>query len=147
MLTVQQLLPTTPQICSVTSNTPVAEAKALMLQQGVEHLLVLDDGMLCGMLTSQDCATSGFTQVHFAQMIPVSAVMRQAGCPVRPEATLAACAQQMAATHLHYLPVMDAAAPLGIVSLSQVTQALVNRLAEQEFLVSQLENYITGRRA
>jgi CBS domain-containing protein len=140
-------LPTTPYICSVTSNTPVAEAKALMVRQGVENLLVLDGGILCGMLTTQDCATDGFTQTRFAQMLPVSAVMRQTGRPVRPEATIAACAQQMAATQIHYLPVMDAEAPLGIVSLCQVTQALVNRLAEQEFLVSQLENYITGRRA
>jgi CBS domain-containing protein len=147
MLTVQQLLPATPHICSVTPNTPVAEAKALMVRHGVEHLLVLDGDTLCGMLTTQDCAPSGFPQVRFAQMIPVSAVMRQAGRPVRPEVTIAACAQQMAASQLHYLPVMDAEALLGIVSLCQVTRALVAQLAEQEFLVNQLENYITGRRA
>ncbi len=142
MLTVKQLLPTTPRIWSVTSDTPVATATALMARQGVDSLLVLDGGKLRGMLTTQDCA-SGVTP----QVIPVSAVMHQTVGSVRPEATIAACAQQMATAHLHHMPVMEADAPVGIVSLDEVTRALVNELTQQEFLVSQLEHYITGRRA
>ncbi|NTU80599.1 MAG: CBS domain-containing protein [Chloroflexales bacterium] len=149
MMTVKQLLPATPRIWAVTPDTPLAEATALMAAQGLESLLVLDGGVLRGLLTAHDCATTPGHMSTLApvQRLPVGAVMRRNLRPVRPEESLAACAQQMAAAQQHHLPVMEADRPLGIVSLEAVTAALVKRLAEQEFLVTQLENYITGRRA
>lgn len=149
MLTVKQLLPATPRIWAVTPDTPLTEATALMEAQGLESLLVLEGGALRGLLTIHDCAAvpGRLAPPPAAQRLPVGAVMRRNVRPVRPEEPLAACAQQMAAAQQHHLPVMEADRPLGIVSLEAVTAALVKRLAEQEFLVTQLENYITGRRA
>ena len=147
MLTIRQLLPTTPRIWSVTPDMPIADATALMARQGIESLLVLEGGTLRGMLTTEDCATNVPTPLPTTQGIQVRSVMRQTTEAVRPEATIAACAQWMATAHLHHVPVMDADGPIGIVSLSEVTRALVRQLTEQEFLVTQFENYITGRRA
>jgi CBS domain-containing protein len=146
MLTVKQLLPATPRVCAVTPDTPLAEASALMTAQGVESLLVLDSGALRGLLSAHDCAAAT-NRSQATQRTLVRAVMRRDVRPARPEELLTACAQRMAAAQTHHLPVMDADQPVGVVSLQEVTAALVRRLAEQEFLVAQLENYITGRRA
>ena len=77
MLTMKQLLPTTPRIWLVSPDMPIADATALMARQGIESLLVLEGGALRGMLTTEDCATNVPTQLPTTQGIRVRSVMRQ----------------------------------------------------------------------
>src|SRR5262245_28832902 len=41
-------------VISVPGTTPVVEARALMLKEGIRHLLVVDDGRLHGIVTDRD---------------------------------------------------------------------------------------------
>jgi CBS domain-containing protein len=62
---------------------------------------------------------------------------------VRPNQTTDECMLLMTEGHFRHLPVMEDQRVAGIISIGDVVKAVISK---QEFVIEQLENYITGGR-
>jgi CBS domain-containing protein len=74
---------------------------------------------------------------------PVRDIMSRAVRFVRPEQTTEECMAIMTDRRMRHLPVIDHEHLVGMVSIGDLVK---NIIAEQQFTIQQLEQYITGER-
>ena len=60
---------------------------------------------------------------------------------IGPDDSVEACMTVMTERHVRHLPVVDDEAVVGVVSIGDVVKALLH---EQQFVITQLERYITA---
>ena len=144
MTTVQRLLQNKGHtVWSIPPNASVFEAIQLMADKRVGALMVVDRNELVGVISERDYAREIVLKDRVSRDTPVSAIMTQRVLYVRPQQTLEECMALMTEKHLRHLPVLDNGRLVGVVSMRDVVKDLI---AEKEFLIEQMENYITDRR-
>ena len=62
---------------------------------------------------------------------------------VQPDQSFEECMAVMTEKHVRHLPVLENGQLLGLISIGDVVKAII---AEQGFVIEQLENFITGER-
>jgi len=144
MTTVQRLLQHKGHtVWSIPPDASVFEAVQLMADKRVGALMVVDRNELVGVISERDYAREIVLKDRVSRDTPVSAIMTQRVLYVRPQQTLEECMALMTEKHLRHLPVLDSGRLVGVVSMRDVVKDLI---AEKEFLIEQMENYITDRR-
>jgi CBS domain-containing protein len=144
MTTVQRLLQNKGHtVWSIPPDASVFEAVQLMADKRVGALMVVDRNELVGVISERDYAREVVLKDRASRDTPVSAIMTQRVLYVRPQQTLEECMALMTEKNLRHLPVLDNGRLVGVVSMRDVVKDLI---AEKEFLIEQLENYITDRR-
>ena len=144
MTTVQRLLQHKGHtVWSIPPDASVFEAVQLMADKRVGALMVVDRNELVGVISERDYAREIVLKDRVSRDTPVSAIMTQRVLYVRPQQTLEECMALMTEKHLRHLPVLDNSRLVGVVSMRDVVKDLI---AEKEFLIEQMENYITDRR-
>jgi CBS domain-containing protein len=142
MQTVNQLLQTKGRdVWSVTPDASVFEALQLMAAKDVGALLVLDGGRMVGIFSERDYARKVVLQGKSSKETPVREIMTPAVLTVRPEQTIADCMALMTAKRIRHLPVVADNELVGVVSIGDVVKVIIG---EQEFMIDQLQQYITG---
>jgi CBS domain-containing protein len=63
---------------------------------------------------------------------------------VRPDQSNQECMKLMTENRLRHLPVMDDGTLIGLISIGDLVK---DTISEQQFIIEQLEHYITGQRA
>ena len=61
---------------------------------------------------------------------------------IQPDATVLEAQKMMATHHIRHLPVIKDGTPVGILSVMDVVK---NIISEKEFIIEQLEHYISGQ--
>jgi CBS domain-containing protein len=144
MTTVERLLEHKGHtVWSIPPDASVFEAVQLMADKRVGALMVVDRNELIGVISERDYAREIVLKDRVSRDTPVSAIMTQRVLYVRPQQTLEECMALMTEKHLRHLPVLDNGRLVGVVSMRDVVKDLI---AEKEFLIEQMENYITDRR-
>jgi CBS domain-containing protein len=144
MTTVSQLLRSKGSaIWSVSPATTVYEALQLMAEKDVGALLVLDEGKLAGILSERDYARKIVLKGKSSRETAVREIMTERVVCVRPDQTVEDCMALMTNKHIRHLPVLQDNDLAGVISIGDVVKAIIS---EQEFVIEQLENYITGAR-
>jgi CBS domain-containing protein len=144
MTTVQHLLQNKGHtVWSIPPNASVFEAIQLMADKRVGALMVVDRNELVGIISERDYAREIVLKDRASRDTPVSAIMTQRVLYVRPQQTLEECMALMTEKNLRHLPVLDDGRLIGVISMRDVVKDLI---AEKEFLIEQLENYISDRR-
>jgi CBS domain-containing protein len=144
MTTVQRLLQNKGHaVWSIAPDVSVFEAVQLMAEKGVGALMVVERNELVGVISERDYAREIVLKDRSSKDTPVRAIMTRRVLYVRPEQTLEECMALMTEKHLRHLPVMDDGRLVGVISIRDVIKELIS---EKEFLIEQLENYITDRR-
>lgn len=143
LTTVRQLLAQKGNdIWTVRPDTTVYAAIALMAEKNIGSVLVVDDGGgLCGIMSERDYVRKIALQGKTSHETPVSAIMTSRVLVVAPDESINRCMGLMTDKHLRHLPVMDGDQLVGVISIGDVVKAVID---DQEFMLDQLETYITG---
>lgn len=129
-------------VWSVKPDDCVYDAIAMMAEKNVGALLVMeDDGKLAGIISERDYARKIILTGRSSSNTPVRDVMSSNIVYAEPSEGVEECMALMTNKHIRHLPVMADGELLGLVSIGDLVKAVI---AEQQFVIDQLEHYISG---
>jgi CBS domain-containing protein len=128
-------------IWSVTPDETVYEALSLMAEKNIGAVLVMEDNRLVGILSERDYARKVDLLGKRAADTPVREIMTSRVLCVGRDQTMEECMALMTDKRVRHLPVIEGGQVAGVISIGDVVKAIISH---QEFLIEQLENYITG---
>lgn len=130
-----------PDFWSVVPGTTVFKALELMAKQNIGAVLVMEGTHLAGIFSERDYARKVVLEGKSSKDIPVRQIMTSKVVCVRPEQSIEECMALMTDKRIRHLPVIEGDRVVGVISLGDVVKF---KISEQEFIISQLEHYITG---
>ncbi len=130
-------------VWSITPDASVYAALELMAEKDIGALPVLEDDHLAGIFSERDYARKVILMGRASKETPVREVMTEKVYVVQPSHTVEACMALMTEKRIRHLPVVEEGKLIGIISIGDVVKEI---MAEQEFVIEQLENYISGIR-
>jgi len=132
------------KLAALPPTATVRQALELMAERGIGSVLLMQGDALQGIFTERDyarrIALKGLTSVDTR----LADVMTTSLYVVSPRQTVQECMAIMTQARLRHLPVVDGGKVTGLVSIGDLVNA---QLAEQRFLIQQLETYIAGNMA
>ena len=144
MNTIRQLLQTKGHdLWSARPDTSVYDALQLMDEHSIGALLVLDGDDLVGIFSERDYARKVVLKGKTSRGTTIGEIMSRRVSCVRTNQTIEECMALMTDRRIRHLPVLEDEKLVGVISIGDVVKAVIS---EQEFVISQLENYITGIR-
>ena len=144
MKTVSQLLEGKgADVWSTSPQMTVYEALELMAEKNVGALLVLEGEELAGIFSERDYARKVILKGKSPMDTPVGEIMSRKVTCVRRDQSIEDCMALMTDKRVRHLPVLQDNRVVGIISIGDVVKDIIS---EQEFIIEQLENYITGSR-
>ena len=132
------------QVWSIEPDVSVYEALTLMAEKDIGALVVLDSAsQLAGILSERDYARKIVLKGKTSRETAVREIMTEKVVYVRTDQTIEDCMALMTNKRIRHLPVLEEGRLLGVISIGDVVKDIIS---EQEFIIGQLENYITGKR-
>lgn len=145
MQTAAQVLKSKPHqtVHTIEPAASVYEAVKLMAEKNVGALLVVEHGKVVGIVSERDYARKVVLLARSSKDTPLRDIMSSPVMYVHPEQTVDQCMALMTENRLRHLPVMDEGRLIGLVSIGDLVKATIS---EQQFIIEQLEHYISGQR-
>ncbi|MBI3140554.1 MAG: CBS domain-containing protein [Rhodocyclales bacterium] len=145
MKAVTEILKSKPDqaVHTVAPGASVYEAVKLMAEKNIGALLVVEGGKIVGMITERDYARKTALAGRSPRETPVRDIMTAPVMYVRPDQTNEECMALMTDNRLRHLPVLDNGRLIGLLSIGDLVKDIIS---EQQFIIEQLEHYITGQR-
>lgn len=137
----QILLDKGDEVWSTSPETTVFDALKSMSGKGVGALVVQENQKVVGVFSERDYARKVILEGKSSKNLPVKEIMTRRVVCVKPENTTEECMALMTDKHIRHLPVIEDDKLVGIISIGDVVKAIIS---QQEFVIEQLENYITG---
>jgi len=129
-------------VYTISPDDTVFRALEVMAEHDVGALVVVDDaGAVVGVFSERDYARKVILHGHASRELRVSAIMTSRVVTVTPDQTVADCMRLMTDHRIRHLPVVEEGRLVGLVSIGDVVKAV---MSEQEFLIEQLQAYVTG---
>jgi hypothetical protein len=139
--TVKQVLAQkTGPLIYVCSDDMVVDALCHMRDNRVRSVLVIDEGVLVGIVTQGDCAIKVLLPGLDAKLTPVSQVMTGNPVTVDPKDKLEICMSMMATRRFRHLPVLEEGKVVGVISIGDIVKEVIT---DFERNVGDLMGYIT----
>ena len=127
------------QVFSIDADASVFSALEMMARENVGALLVMNGGRLIGILSERDYARKVILKGLSSPQTKARDIMTQTICYARPDQSVEDCMAVMTEKRCRHLPVMENDQLAGVVSIGDLVKASI---AEKEFIIDQLENYI-----
>ena len=128
-------------VWSIPSDISVLDALSMLAEKNIGALVVVNDGVLIGIVSERDYARKVILADKSSRDTLVSDIMTPDPVTVTSTDTVGACMGLMTENRFRHLPVVDDGVLKGVISIGDVVRAVIE---EQEFLIEQLEGYITG---
>jgi CBS domain-containing protein len=120
-------------------DTPVSKAVETMSLQDIGSLVIMESGMLTGMLTFREIIQHLNRNGGSLGNTTIRAIMDDAPVSVTPNTSAEEVQRLMLEKHARYIPVMDGNMLMGVISFYDMAQAIV---AAQRFENNMLKAYI-----
>ena len=145
MTTVASILKCEPDaaVHSTGPDDSVYDAVKLMADKQIGALLVMQEGRVVGIVTERDYARKIVLMARSSKETAVRTIMTSQVFAVRPDQTSQQCMALMTARRFRHLPVMAGDRVIGMLSMGDLVKDIIS---EQEFVIEQLEHYISGVR-
>lgn len=128
-------------LVSLRAGASCREAARIMKERRIGAVAVSDGDRIVGLVAERDLALRVVGEGTGTD-IPLGEIVRRDSPAVGPKASEKQCADLMRAHHVRHLLVRDGDRVVGLISMRDV---IVLMLEEKEFVIQQLESYITGR--
>jgi CBS domain-containing protein len=129
------------QVFSVAPGDSVLRAIELMATAHVGALLVMEQGVLKGIISERDYARKVILKQRTSHDTPVADIMTAPAITVTPDKTVRECMQIMTENRFRHLPVVQGGRVLGVLSIGDLVKAVIE---DQSQTIEQLERYIVG---
>jgi len=129
------------EIFAVEPDFTVYEALEILSDKNVGALLVLEEGEMAGIFSERDYARKIVLKGKTSMETPVREIMTPVRYTVEPADSVRSCMELMTAKRVRHLPVLEDGELIGVVSIGDVVKSVIS---DQEELIDQLQNYITG---
>ena len=141
-ITVKQILEDKGyNIHSVSPDDLVIDAIRMMAEEKAGALLVLDNGTVAGIISERDYTRKVILNNRSSHDTHVRDIMTSKVISVQPSQNIEDCMVVMSQYQVRHLPVIENDKPVGMLSVMDVVKSI---LSEKEFIIEQLENYISG---
>ena len=128
-------------VYSVGPDITIFEAVQMMADKSVGALLVMENGKPVGIVTERDYARKVALEGRSSRDALVKEIMSTRVLCVNPQRTIQDCMALMTDKRARHLPVVDHKNVIGMISIGDLVKAVI---AEQQFVIDQLHDYITG---
>jgi len=141
-VTVKQVLEQKGSVTySVTPDTSVFDALAMMALHDIGAVLVTDTGRLVGIFTERDYARRIVLKGLSSRNVKVGEMMTTNVQTIVPSDQIVSIMNTMTNKRFRHLPVLDDGKVVGIITIGDVVKAVIQ---EQEATIQHLANYIAG---
>jgi len=143
MKSAAQILKSKPQqaVETVTPSTSVFDALKRMAEKNIGALLVMEDAKIAGIFTERDYARKIILMGRSSKETLVRDIMSSPVMCVRPDQSNEECMALMTGNRMRHLPVVDNGKLIGLISIGDLVKDIIS---EQQFVIDQLKQYISG---
>ncbi|NNE98546.1 MAG: CBS domain-containing protein [Pyrinomonadaceae bacterium] len=142
MTTVKQVLDAKGHdIWSIDPGSSVLDTIRLMADKKIGALLIMENDNLVGIVSERDYARKVILKGRASNDTPVKDIMTRKIIYATPENSVEDCMELMTKKRVRHLPVLDGDQVVGVLSIGDLVK---NIIADQQFTIEQLENYITA---
>lgn len=127
----------------VTPDTKVYDALQLMADKNIGAVLVMDNEKIEGIFSERDYARKVALEGKSSRQLPVKEIMSSKVLFVNPRRNAEECMALMIQKRVRHLPVYENEKLQGLISIGDVVKAILD---DKEYMIDQLEQYITNRR-
>jgi CBS domain-containing protein len=124
---------------TTTPDAPVLDAVKVMAQLDIGSLVVMDHGRMAGIVTFAEVLRALADRAGTLGDLKVSAITERGPLTAAPAIDVMELRRSMLERHARYVPVLDGATLLGVVSFHDVAKAVYE---EQSFENQMLKSYI-----
>lgn len=128
------------EVFSIVSTITVFEALRVMGEKNIGALLVIEEGVLKGILSERDYARKIILKDKASKKTPVSDIMECDVVTVKPSDNLEYCMGLMSGRRIRHLPVIEDGKIIGLVSIGDVVKAIIE---VQKATIKHLDSYIS----
>ena len=129
-------------VWTIEPDASVFRALEVMAEHRVGALVVVEDGdRPVGIVSERDYARKVILLDRGSRDTPVSEIMTSELETVTREQPTNDCMTVMTERRIRHLPVVEEGRLIGIISIGDVVRAVIS---EQQYMIEQLEGYITG---
>jgi CBS domain-containing protein len=129
-------------VFSVSADSCVYDAIAIMADKHVGALLVVTEGSLVGVVSERDYARKVILQGKSSKETKVKEIMTSPVIFVTPAQTIEDGMRIMTEKHIRHLPVIEDGKILGVVSIGDLVKWVISA---QQQTISQLNDYISSK--
>ncbi|MBD0278377.1 MAG: CBS domain-containing protein [Bacteroidota bacterium] len=126
---------------SVTPDTKVYDALALMSENNIGAVLILENEKLAGIFTERHYSRNVILEGRNSLDTQIKEVMTQKVVTVSPEDTIEECMELMTEKRIRHLPVVRGDRVIGIISIGDVVKHIIE---EQESVIEHLKLFMSG---
>ena len=128
-------------VSTIGPDETVLEALKLMAEKELGALVVMEDGKLKGLISERDYARKVILKGRTSLETKVREVMTQKVVCATLRRTAEEVMAVMTEKRVRHLPIIDEKQLVGLVSIGDLVKAIIS---DQQFVIEQLEKYITS---
>lgn len=129
------------EIFAVSPETTVYAAIELMAQRNVGAVVVVENGLLIGLLSERDYTRKITLRGKRSRETPVREIMSSNLTTVTPREPVENCLRMMTEKRIRHLPVVEEGTLRGVISIGDLVKWVI---ASQSAAIAHLESYISG---
>ena len=131
------------EIWSIHPDDSVFDAVKKMADKDIGSLVVIADDRLVGIITERHYARNVVVKGRSSPQTRVRDIMESRVVCARLDQSIEECMAVMTSKLVRHLPVIDDGKLVGIISIGDLVKSIIR---DQEFVIEQLEHYISGSR-
>lgn len=141
-ITVGQIIRNKSDVWSVSPDATVFTALEIMAEKDIGALVVMQGEKLVGIFSERDYARKVILRGRSSKTTTVGELMTKDVFTVTPETSIRECLTLATEKRFRHLPVVSQGKVVGMITIGDIVKAIIS---DQQSMIDQMENYITGR--